>query len=98
MTAVFVKSPFLILQDIGMSELLLIAVVVLLLFGGKKIPELMRGLGKGIREFNDAKNNVRQEIEEGMREKPVQPATTDTTTPTASAEPYTSGSDVKHNA
>ncbi|MEC5147219.1 twin-arginine translocase TatA/TatE family subunit [Chitinophaga sp. 212800010-3] len=81
MTAVFVKSPFLILQDIGMSELLLIAVVVLLLFGGKKIPELMRGLGKGIREFNDAKNNVRQEIEEGMREKPAQPsapATTDT--------------------
>ncbi|RFS18967.1 twin-arginine translocase TatA/TatE family subunit [Chitinophaga silvatica] len=79
MTAVFVKSSFLILQDIGMSELLLIAVVVLLLFGGKKIPELMRGLGKGIREFNDAKNNVRQEIEEGMKEKPVQPsATTDT--------------------
>ncbi|MBC9910349.1 twin-arginine translocase TatA/TatE family subunit [Chitinophaga varians] len=78
MTAVFVKPSFLILQDIGMSELLLIAVVVLLLFGGKKIPELMRGLGKGIREFNDAKNNVRQEIEEGMREKPVQPATTDT--------------------
>ncbi|WP_246121025.1 MULTISPECIES: Sec-independent protein translocase subunit TatA/TatB [Chitinophaga] len=72
-----------ILQDIGMSELLLIAVVVLLLFGGKKIPELMRGLGKGIREFNDAKNNVRQEIEEGMREKPVQPsapATTDVPT------------------
>ncbi|MGF6844805.1 sec-independent protein translocase protein TatA [Chitinophaga sp. W3I9] len=80
MTAVFLNSSFLILQDIGMSELLLIAVVVLLLFGGKKIPELMRGLGKGIREFNDAKNNVRQEIEEGMREKPVQaaaPATTD---------------------
>ncbi|HVI47008.1 MAG TPA: twin-arginine translocase TatA/TatE family subunit [Chitinophaga sp.] len=61
-----------------MSELLLIAVVVLLLFGGKKIPELMRGLGKGIREFNDAKNNVRQEIEEGLRDKPVQPSTTDT--------------------
>ncbi|RBL94023.1 twin-arginine translocase TatA/TatE family subunit [Chitinophaga flava] len=88
MTAVFVKSSFLILQDIGMSELLLIAIVVLLLFGGKKIPELMRGLGKGIREFNDAKNNVRQEIEEGMREKPVQPSTTDTTKPT----------DTQHNA
>ncbi|MFY0253550.1 twin-arginine translocase TatA/TatE family subunit [Chitinophaga sp. 30R24] len=72
MTTAFVKSSFLILQDIGMSELLLIAVVVLLLFGGKKIPELMRGLGKGIREFNDAKNNVRQEIEEGMKEKSVQ--------------------------
>ncbi|WP_143310647.1 Sec-independent protein translocase subunit TatA/TatB [Chitinophaga vietnamensis] len=79
MTAVFVKSPLLILQDIGMSELLLIAIVVLLLFGGKKIPELMRGLGKGIREFNDAKNNVRQEIEEGMREKPAPPTTPSTT-------------------
>ncbi|WP_343898797.1 twin-arginine translocase TatA/TatE family subunit [Chitinophaga japonensis] len=58
-----------------MTELILIALVVLLLFGGRKIPELMRGLGKGIREFNDAKNNVRQEIEEGMKEQ--QPSTTD---------------------
>ena len=81
MTAVFVKSSFLILQDIGMSELLLIAIVVLLLFGGKKIPELMRGLGKGIREFNDAKNNVRQEIEEGMKEKPATQASATTDTP-----------------
>ena len=74
MTAVIVKSPLLLFQDLGMSELLLIALVVLLLFGGKKIPELMRGLGKGIREFNDAKNNVRKEIEDGMKD---QPATTD---------------------
>jgi sec-independent protein translocase protein TatA len=74
MTAVFVKSPLLLFQDLGMTELLLIALVVLLLFGGRKIPELMRGLGKGIREFNDAKNNVRQEIEDGMKE---QPSTTD---------------------
>jgi sec-independent protein translocase protein TatA len=42
---------------------------VLLLFGGKKIPELMRGIGRGMREFNDAKNNVKSEIEEGMKEK-----------------------------
>jgi sec-independent protein translocase protein TatA len=70
MTAVIVKTPLLLFQDLGMSELLLIALVVLLLFGGKKIPELMRGLGKGIREFNDAKNNVRKEIEEGMKETP----------------------------
>lgn len=84
-------TSFLILQDIGMSELLLIAVVVLLLFGGKKIPELMRGLGKGIREFNDAKNNVRQEIEEGMRDKPVQSATTDTFN-------TTKPTDAQHNA
>jgi sec-independent protein translocase protein TatA len=74
MTAVLVKSPLLLFQELGMTELLLIALVVLLLFGGKKIPELMRGLGKGIREFNDAKNNVRKEIEDGMKD---QPATTD---------------------
>ncbi|MBS1946783.1 MAG: twin-arginine translocase TatA/TatE family subunit [Bacteroidetes bacterium] len=45
-------------------HILLIALVVLLLFGGKKIPELMRGLGRGIREFKDAKDNVRREIED----------------------------------
>jgi sec-independent protein translocase protein TatA len=53
----------------GGSEWILIILVVLLLFGGRKIPELMRGLGRGIREFNDAKNNVKQEIEEGIKEK-----------------------------
>lgn len=53
----------------GGSEWILIIVVVLLMFGGKKIPELMRGIGKGMREFNDAKNNVKTEIEEGMKEK-----------------------------
>jgi sec-independent protein translocase protein TatA len=40
-----------------------------LVFGGKKIPELMRGVGKGMREFKDAKENVKAEIEEGMKEK-----------------------------
>ncbi|WP_317126710.1 Sec-independent protein translocase subunit TatA/TatB [Chitinophaga lutea] len=71
MTAVFVKSPLLLFQELGMTELILIALVVLLLFGGKKIPELMRGLGKGIREFKDAKDNVRREMEEGMKETEV---------------------------
>ncbi len=47
----------------GMNEMLLIVVLVLVLFGGRKIPELMRGLGKGIREFNEAKDNVKSEIE-----------------------------------
>jgi sec-independent protein translocase protein TatA len=56
-------------MSLGWNEILLILLVVLLLFGGRKIPELMRGLGKGIREFNDAKNNVRKEIEEGISEK-----------------------------
>ena len=51
------------------SEWFLIIIVVLLMFGGKKIPELMRGVGRGMREFNDAKNNVKSEIEEGMKEK-----------------------------
>lgn len=48
---------------LGFNEILIILIIVLLLFGGKKIPELMRGLGKGVREFNDAKDNVRREIE-----------------------------------
>ena len=56
-------------MGLGFNEILVIALVVLLLFGGRKIPELMRGLGKGIREFNDAKNTVRREIEETPVEK-----------------------------
>lgn len=55
--------------SLGMPEIIMILLVVLLLFGGRKIPELMRGLGKGIREFNDAKNNVRNEIEKGINDK-----------------------------
>ena len=56
-------------MSLGWNEILLILLVVLLLFGGRKIPELMRGLGKGIREFNDAKNNIRKEFEEGINVK-----------------------------
>jgi sec-independent protein translocase protein TatA len=44
---------------LGFNEILIILVIVLLLFGAKKIPELMRGVGKGMKEFTDAKNNVR---------------------------------------
>jgi sec-independent protein translocase protein TatA len=62
---------------LGFNEILIIMIIVLLLFGGRKIPELMRGLGRGIREFNDAKNNVRKEIEEGVSDK--DPTTTTTT-------------------
>lgn len=54
----------------GGSEWILIFIVVLLLFGGKKIPELMKGLGSGIREFNNAKNDVKDKIREGMNEDP----------------------------
>ena len=60
---------------LGTQEIIIILVIVLLLFGGRKIPELMRGLGRGVREFNDAKSNVKKEIEDGISE------TTNSSTP-----------------
>ncbi|WP_243630090.1 Sec-independent protein translocase subunit TatA/TatB [Taibaiella soli] len=51
------------------GEWLWVILAIIILFGGKKIPELARGLGKGIREFNDAKDGVKQEIEAGMKDK-----------------------------
>lgn len=64
-----ILNNVLLLSMPGGSEWILIIIVVLLMFGGKKIPELMRGIGRGMRDFNDAKNNVKSEIEEGMKEK-----------------------------
>lgn len=71
----FLNCIFLISAP-GGSEWILIILAVLILFGGRKIPEFMRGLGRGIREFNDAKNNVKKELEEGMAEKDTKPANT----------------------
>jgi sec-independent protein translocase protein TatA len=65
---IFMNSLFILLGVLGTQEIIIIAIIILLMFGGRKIPELMRGLGKGIREFNDAKNTVRKEIEEGAAE------------------------------
>ncbi|MGO3806631.1 MAG: Sec-independent protein translocase subunit TatA/TatB, partial [Sphingobacterium sp.] len=48
--------------NIGTQEMVLIVIVILLLFGGKKLPELARGLGRGIREFKDASEGIKQEI------------------------------------
>ena len=62
----------------GGSEWLLIVLAVLVLFGGRKIPEFMRGIGRGIREFNDAKNNVKKEIEDGINEKDTKQASSTT--------------------
>jgi sec-independent protein translocase protein TatA len=62
------SNTLLFLGNLGATELVLIFLVLLLLFGGNKIPELMRGLGRGIREFNSAKNSVEDEIRHGMRE------------------------------
>lgn len=55
-------------------EMLVIVFAILLLFGGRKIPELMRGIGKGISEFNKARASVEQELKEGMREKNEDPS------------------------
>jgi sec-independent protein translocase protein TatA len=62
------QATYLFLGNLGMGELAIIFVMILLMFGGNKIPELMRGLGKGIREFNNAKNSVEDEIRQGIRE------------------------------
>lgn len=67
----FANPDLLVISD---WHIFLVIVVALLLFGGKKIPELMRGLGSGIREFNDAKNNVKREIEEGIKKESISPA------------------------
>ncbi len=64
--------------SLGATEIILIIIAILILFGGRKIPELMRGMGKGIREFNDAKNNVKREIEESTNEKETRSATNTT--------------------
>ncbi|MCX8212358.1 MAG: sec-independent protein translocase protein TatA [Neolewinella sp.] len=50
-------------------EMIVIFFAILLLFGGKKIPELMKGIGKGIREFNTAKGTLEQELNAGMKEE-----------------------------
>lgn len=56
----------LLFLGLGGQEILLIGLIVLLLFGAKKIPELMKGLGKGIREFKDASKEVKENIEKGL--------------------------------
>lgn len=57
-----------ILGFIGMNELLIIALIVLLLFGGKKIPELMKGLGKGVKSFKEGINEVQDEVNKAVND------------------------------
>ena len=56
-------NTLLLIAGIGMQEILVIALIVLLLFGGKKIPELMKGIGKGVRSFKDGVNGLEKEID-----------------------------------
>jgi len=55
-------SHLLFLQNLGAPEIIIIAIIVLLLFGGKKIPELMKGIGKGIKNFREGVKGVEDEI------------------------------------
>lgn len=59
----------LFIGGLGMSEILLIALVVLLFLGGKKIPELMKGLGKGISSFKEGMNEIEKDIKETASEE-----------------------------
>ena len=57
-------KQLLFLQNLGAGEIIIIALVVLLLFGGKKIPELMKGLGKGVKSFKEGMAEVEDQINE----------------------------------
>lgn len=71
--ALLAINPVFLFSLPGGGEWILILLVVIVFFGGRKIPELARGIGKGIREFNDAKKGIKDELESGMKEsdKPV---------------------------
>ena len=58
---------------IGTWEIVVIVAVILLLFGGKKIPELMKGLGKGVKSFKEGINEVEKEIDDAASDKPAKP-------------------------
>ena len=67
-----IKPIFLIFDFLGGGELFVIVLAVMLLFGGKGMPNLMRNLGKGIRQFKDATNGIQQDMQEhvnGMKEE-----------------------------
>lgn len=57
-------NNFLLFGSLGATEIIIIAFIVLLLFGGKKIPELMKGIGKGVRSFKEGVKGIEDEIKE----------------------------------
>lgn len=60
---------FAFIGGLGGTEVLVILLAILLLFGAKRIPELARGLGRGIREFKDATNEIKSDIEKSVKDK-----------------------------
>lgn len=63
-----VSASIFAIMGLGAQEMIFISLALVLLFGAKKIPELARGVGKGIREFKDATKDVRENIEDGLKE------------------------------
>ena len=63
----------LFIGGLGFQEILIIALIILLLFGGKKIPELMKGLGKGVRSFKDGVNSIEDTTEKEFKKSDQQP-------------------------
>ena len=70
-------SQVILLFSLGGPEVIIILFAILLLFGGRKIPELMKGLGKGIKEFNNARATIESELKEGMKEIEKEKGVTD---------------------
>jgi len=68
---------------VGGWEIVIIALVILLLFGGKKIPELMKGLGKGVKSFKDGMNEVEKELDDVKKDVESDSTKKDGTTPPA---------------
>lgn len=64
-------NSLMFLGNLGTGEIVIIALVVLLLFGGKKIPELMRGIGKGVKSFKDGMNDIEKQINAEPEETPA---------------------------
>ena len=67
------NNLYLAIMGLSGGELILVAVVVLVLFGAKKIPEFAKGLGQGIKEFKKASGDVQQELHRAMEEPPPPP-------------------------
>ena len=63
------NQPLLLFMGIGTQEFLFLALIILLLFGGKKIPELMKGIGKGVRSFKEGMNEVEDNLKEPDQKK-----------------------------
>lgn len=64
-------NSLMFLGNLGTGEIIIIALVVLLLFGGKKIPELMRGIGKGVKSFKEGMNDIEKQINAEPEETPA---------------------------